>query len=153
MGEAELNMSSCGDPSRQTSISDSTTDFEDDGQKKFEFAAQPAVNPATQSALHPSSPIIYHYLTFETLIPSPTSNVSSDGSSATAPPRPELKKYTSPFDWPESRKRFTVFLSCIATMLTAYTAGAYSPAVKQMSEYWHVSDIAILVGITTFCFG
>ncbi|KAF7938125.1 hypothetical protein BELL_0027g00130 [Botrytis elliptica] len=153
MGEAELNMSSRGDPSRQTSVSDSTTDFEDDGQKRFEFAAQPAVNPATQSALHSSSPIIYHYLTFETLIPSPTSNVSSDGSSATAPPRPQLKKYTSPFDWPESRKRFTVFLSCMATMLTAYTAGAYSPAVKQMSEYWHVSDIAILAGITTFCFG
>ncbi|KAF7958805.1 hypothetical protein EAE96_002337 [Botrytis aclada] len=153
MGEAELNMSPHDDPSRQTSISDSTTDFEDDGQKRFEFAAQPAVSPATQSALHPSSPIIYHYLTFETLIPSPTSNVSSDGSSATAPPRPQLKKYTSPFDWPESRKRFTVFLSCVATMLTAFTAGAYSPAVKQMSEYWHVSDIAILVGITTFCFG
>ncbi|KAJ8069995.1 hypothetical protein OCU04_000399 [Sclerotinia nivalis] len=150
--DIELDMSSRGDL-KHTSISDSTTDFEDDGQKRLEFYSQYTKVPSTKNALNLSSPIIHHYLTFETSIPSPTSNISSTNSSATAPPRPDLKRFTSPFDWTEGRKRFTVFLSCIATLVTAFTAGAYSPAVKQMSALWHVSDVAILVGITTFCFG
>ncbi|ESZ98318.1 hypothetical protein SBOR_1311 [Sclerotinia borealis F-4128] len=150
MGDADLDMPSRGDL-RQTSLSESTTD--DDGQKRSEIYGLSTMNPSTTDALHGSSPIVYHYLTFETTIPSPTSIISSTGSLETAPARPDLKKYTSPFDWPESRKRFTVFLSCIATLVTAFTAGAYSPAVKQLSELWHVSDVAILVGFTTFCTG
>ncbi|KAI9650528.1 hypothetical protein NHQ30_000544 [Ciborinia camelliae] len=144
MSDAESDVPYRGDP-RQTSLYDSTTDFDDDGQQRF-------MSPSTKNSINASSPIVYHYLTFETSIPSPTSNISSTESSV-APARPELKKYTSPFNWPESRKRLTVFLSCVATAATAFTSGSYSPAVKQMAELWHVSDVAILVGITTFCTG
>lgn len=44
-------------------------------------------------------------------------------------------------------------LSCIATMFTAFTAGAYSPGAEQMTKEWHVSNVAFLVGITTFTTG
>ncbi len=46
-----------------------------------------------------------------------------------------------------------IWLSCIATLITAYTAGSYSPASGQMAAEWHVSETAVLVGITTFCTG
>jgi hypothetical protein len=103
------------------------------------------------NALDDSCPIIYHYLTFETPLPLPSR--SSDPSAPPAPPQPDLKKYISPFEWPESRKSFTIWLSCIATLITAYTAGSYSPPSKQMSDEWHVSEVAVDVGITSFCAG
>ncbi|QSZ28518.1 hypothetical protein DSL72_003016 [Monilinia vaccinii-corymbosi] len=154
MADGVLNTPSFGDP-KKTSLYDSTTDVEadDDGQKMLGFHGQPIIGPSTRSAVDVSSPIVYHYLTFETSVPSPMSNISCTDSSEMPPAPPELKLYTSPFDWPESRKRYTLFLSCMATFATAYTAGAYSPAAKQMSELWNVSDVAILVGITTFCVG
>ncbi|TVY51282.1 Efflux pump atB [Lachnellula cervina] len=99
------------------------------------------------------APIVYHYLTFETPLPTPSSLVSTLPSAPPAPLPPNLKKYTSPFDWPESRKSLIVWLSCIATLFTAYSAGAYSPAAQRMSDEWHVSEVAVLVGTTTFCFG
>jgi hypothetical protein len=46
-----------------------------------------------------------------------------------------------------------VWLSCIATLITAYTAGSYSPAIGQMEAEWNVSEVAALVGITNFCCG
>jgi multidrug resistance protein len=99
------------------------------------------------------SPIIYHYLTFETLLPSLSRYASGKPPEAPCPPQPDLTRYTSPFDWPESRKNFVISICCIATMVTAYTAGSYSPGVAQMSAEWDVSEVAVLVGITTFCCG
>lgn len=113
----------------------------------------PLTDSSDETVLDVESPIIYHYLTFDTPLPRPSSNISTYASSPPSPPQPDLKKYGSPFDWPKSRKNFTVWLSCIATLFTAYNAGAYSPAAAQMSEEWHVSTVAILVGITTFCTG
>lgn len=71
------------------------------------------------------TPIAYHYLTFDTELPPPTdSGLTKDGSAAPEPP--DLRNYVSPFTWSESRKTFTTWLSCAVTVLTAYTAGAYS---------------------------
>lgn len=97
-------------------------------------------------------PIIYHYLTFETELPAPTSLGPAQNGSA-APQQPDLKNYVSPFTWSTPRKTFTTWLSCAVTVVTAYTAGSYSPPSQQMSEYWDVSQIAIYVGITTFTTG
>jgi multidrug resistance protein len=107
----------------------------------------------SDSIVDASSPIIYHYLTFETRLPLPSGGLSSKSAAAPPPPQPDLKKYTSPFEWSKTRKRFTIVLSCIATLITGYTAGSYSPAAKQMSEAWHVSEVAVQIGITTFCCG
>ena len=100
-----------------------------------------------------SSPIIYHYLTFETPLPIPSRYVSGNSVEGSCPPQPNLTMYTSPFEWPKARKNVVMFLCCVATMTTAYTAGSYAPAVHQMSAEWDVSEVAVLVGITTFCCG
>ncbi len=97
-------------------------------------------------------PIVYHYLVFETELPSPTSlGPTRDGSPLPEPP--DLRNYISPFTWSESQKTFTTWLSCLITVVTAYTAGSYSPASDQLTEYLGVSQTAILVGITTFTTG
>lgn len=99
------------------------------------------------------SPIVYHYLTFETEIPSPSTLSSSNPNASPTPEPPDLRNYVSPFTWSESRKNFTTILSCAVTVVTAYTAGSYSPASAQLSAEWGVSQVAIYVGITTFTTG
>ena len=103
-------------------------------------------------SLQHDEPIVYHYLTFETELPSPTS-LGACRDTAAAPLPPDLQKYVSPFTWSKHRKNFMTWLSCAVTAVTAYTAGSYSPASEQMSEYWHVSQVATYVGITTFTTG
>ena len=97
--------------------------------------------------------IIYHYLTFETELPSPA-HLSQPSSNTSSPSQcPNLKKYTSPFLWSARRKSIMTWLSCIATALTAYTAGSYSSGNAQMTELWNVSDTAIAVGVAIFTLG
>jgi multidrug resistance protein len=107
----------------------------------------------SKKVLDESSPILYHYLTFETPLPRPSARLSANPSTPEAPPQPDLKKYTSPFEWSDSRKRFMIWLSCLATLVAAYTAGSYAPGTQQMTEEWGISEVAAVVGITTFCTG
>lgn len=44
-------------------------------------------------------------------------------------------------------------LCCVATLLTAYCAGSYSPPVAIMEAEFHASRPAVVTGITTFCVG
>ncbi|KAF2501289.1 MFS multidrug transporter-like protein [Lophium mytilinum] len=96
--------------------------------------------------------IVWHYLTFETELPSPTSIYLSEGQQSQPEP-PNLVKYTSPFEWSRLRKKLLIWVSCAATSVTAFSAGSYSPGVGQMTKEWHISDVACLVGITTFTTG
>lgn len=98
-------------------------------------------------------PIIYHYLTFDTKLPSPSPLRSWPPDGTSPPDPPDLRKYASPFTWSESRKRIITWLSCAVTVTCAYTGGAYSAASTQLSEYWGVSQTATYVGITTFTTG
>lgn len=105
-----------------------------------------------------SEEIVWRYLTFETEFPHPTSLLPSTpptaGNDHGPPPEPpNLAKYTNPFDWTEKRKNFTIWVACAITALTAYAAGSYTPGVAQMSAEWGVSNVAVLVGITTFTAG
>lgn len=97
--------------------------------------------------------IVYHYLTFETELPTPPSICVPKEGRGPPPPKPDLVRFTSPFEWSETRKSIIVWISCGITCLTAFTAGAYSPGIGQMTEEWGVSSVAALVGITTFCCG
>lgn len=99
------------------------------------------------------SPIVYHYLTFDTELPAPSTLSLPNSKASPAPEPPDLRNYVSPFTWSESRKNFTTLLSCAVTVVTAYTAGSYSPAAAQLSAEWGVSRVAIYVGITTFTTG
>ncbi|KAF1974422.1 MFS general substrate transporter [Bimuria novae-zelandiae CBS 107.79] len=97
--------------------------------------------------------IVRHYLTYATELPQPTSICPTREGQPPSPEAPNLKKYTSPFDWPEKRKSLTIYIACFITALTAFSAGSYSPGVEQMTEEWHVSSVAAYVGITTFTCG
>lgn len=70
-----------------------------------------------------------------------------------APPAPDLARFTDPRRWAAGRKNVMLFLSCVATLLTAYCAGAYSPAAGLLAAEFGVSTTAALVGITTFTTG
>ena len=98
-------------------------------------------------------PIFYHYLTFDTELPSPSTLTSANYNETSAPEAPDLRNYQSPFDWSKSRKTLILWLSCVSTIVTAYTAGSYSSASAAMAAEWDVSEEAIYVGITMFTTG
>ncbi|KAA8614839.1 ProP Permease of the major facilitator superfamily [Pyrenophora tritici-repentis] len=97
--------------------------------------------------------IVWHYLTFDTELPHPSTIHPTQPGQEPPPEPPNLVEYTSPFDWSEKRKKFTVWISCVITALAAFSAGAYSPGVYQMTQEWGVSSVAALVGITIFTTG
>ena len=102
--------------------------------------------------LDAESPITYHYLTFQTELPTPVIQTSRPNASL-PPESPALKQYQNPFEWRESRKTAILWISCVATSVTAFSAGSYVPAIDQMTAYFGVSEIACLVGITVFTCG
>ncbi|KAK6430133.1 hypothetical protein LTR95_013716 [Oleoguttula sp. CCFEE 5521] len=100
--------------------------------------------------------ILYHYMTFDTEIPSPAYLSSSPrdlDERPAAAPQPDLTAFISPFLWSKQRKNLITWLSCAATIVTAYTAGSYASGIDQMSAEWHVSNIAVTVGITVLTAG
>ncbi|KAK1752975.1 major facilitator superfamily domain-containing protein [Echria macrotheca] len=116
-----------------------------------ETNGRPTARQRTQGMMDDSAEITYPYLTFKT--PLPTPNVPSDATVETLQP-PDLSKYTNPITWPDSRKYLMLALSCVATFLTGYTSGSYSPPQSLMREDLGASsNIAVLTGITSFCAG
>ncbi|KAI5917901.1 hypothetical protein F4810DRAFT_628379 [Camillea tinctor] len=101
--------------------------------------------------LDSSAPITYLYLTFNTPIPEPEISTDAPPGGQALPPAPDLSQYINPLTWPRARKDIMVFLSCVATCLTAYTAGAYSPPASLIAEEFGTTREAALVGVTTFC--
>lgn len=96
--------------------------------------------------------ISYEYLEFETALLTPT-GIASPNRNGPPPDPPNLRPYTSPFEWSQSRKTFMIWLSCASTVVAAYSAGSYSAGNTQMSEEWGVSDVALNVGVTAFTTG
>jgi hypothetical protein len=152
MASPEIGLPSEEDQGRD---SEKNSIFGDDEKKRQypEDSTSDSTTKTSENVPDEQSPIIYHYLTFETRLPFLSPLVSTRTPPLPRPPQPDLKKYISPFEWPKSRKNFMIWLSCVATLITAYTAGSYAPASHQMSEEWQVSETAIVVGITTFCTG
>ncbi|KAI4594513.1 hypothetical protein KJ359_008302 [Pestalotiopsis sp. 9143b] len=96
-------------------------------------------------------PVTELYLTFDTILPIPNSSSTTQG--AVPPPSPDLSRYGDPTKLPHSKKNVMLLLSCIATCLTAYTAGAYSPPAELLASEFGVSRTAVLTGITLFTVG
>ena len=107
---------------------------------------------ASSITQHDAASIKFQYLTFDTDLPSTTDRATLDNCSCT-PGSPDLRDYVSPFTWSESRKTLTTVISCLVTICTAYTAGAYAPASTQLAKQWHVSQTAVYVGITMYTTG
>jgi MFS family permease len=111
---------------------------------------------ATAVVLNADTKIRMLYLTFETKLP--TANVLHSSTptqpNTTLPCQPDLTPFIDPHLWPDRRKNTLLTLSCIATFLTAYTAGSYSPPIPIMVRALHApSNLVVTVGITTFCLG
>ncbi|KAK5000066.1 hypothetical protein LTR66_001013 [Elasticomyces elasticus] len=137
-----------------------SSDFADSGNNPEIVDSEKYTRPAEDSEksslraepLGLEDAITYHYLTFDTEIPLPASTASIQNESIRPEP-PDLREYTSPFEWSSSRKSFITWLSCAATIVTAFTAGSYSSGTTQMEADWHISRLAVTVGITTFTTG
>jgi hypothetical protein len=122
----------------------------------IEKCAEDSTTGSDQDEVEEMGPedVVYRYLEFSTEVPTPVGvyTTPKEGQEP-PPPEPDLVRFTSPFEWPESKKSLIIWISCAVTTLTAFTAGAYSPGLGQMTEEWHVSNVAVLAGITTFCSG
>lgn len=130
--------------------------MDEDEETKLDDIQRPSTATSTaRELLDAESPIIYHYLTFDTPLPNatpPPLNASSAIDNKLLQP-PDLSKFQDPFTWSPWRKRFTVYISCIATLFTAYNAGSYAPPLPYFASEYGVSELAALTGITTFCLG
>ena len=104
-----------------------------------------------------TSEIVYHYLTFDTQLPQPSSlypHIHKENDSSTSPPQPpDLTAYMNPFEWSEKRKKNIIYLSCIATLFTAYAAGCYSSGIGQLETRFDISAPVATLGITIFTTG
>lgn len=99
------------------------------------------------------APIRYQYLTFETELPTRCTTRLLDQDASSSPAAPCLQEYQSPFTWSESRKTYTTYLLCAMAVAATYSAGSYSLVSAQLCEYWGISQMAVLFGITTFTSG
>ena len=98
--------------------------------------------PSNETAL----PTVYRDLSFETEFPLSYQPNSGSGF-------PDLKKYDSPYTWPPKKKAITVGIGYSVTLLTAYSAGAYSSGSSQLSAYLDQTPTAISVGVTMYSIG
>lgn len=110
-------------------------------------------NSHQSPVLTAESPIAYLYLTFDTPLPSANSTIASIVTPSAPPDEPNLLRYLDPTQWPTYRKAYHMVLCCIATGLTAYCAGSFSPPISIMEAEFDASKTALLTGLTTFCMG
>lgn len=114
-------------------------------EKRQDFRRLPA-------SMDTHSPISYLYLRFDTPLPVLVGTKLGDNGRE-LPPCPDLRRLESPLKWSPGRKYVLLAMSCIATFLTAYTAGAYSPPAVAMARDLGTSRLVVLAGIATFCLG
>lgn len=110
-------------------------------------------NHGTPIACSTDTPITYQYLTFNTALPLPNTTIRAPTALKEPPSDIDLRPFTNPTKWSVQRKAYHLVLCCIATLLTAYCAGSYSPPAAFMEAELHASRIAVISGITTFCMG
>jgi hypothetical protein len=68
--------------------------------------------------------IVWRYLMFETELPHPSNIHATTAGQEPPPDPPNLAKFSDPFQWSEARKNLTMWIACIITTLTAFSAGA-----------------------------
>lgn len=138
------------DPASDTEVECSEKEKEKEKRKGRDDIIIPANRTITKDH---HGEIVWQYLTFETDLPHPTSVHPTRADQDPPPEPPNLANYIDPFEWSRTRKNITIWVACVITALTAFTAGAYTPGVSQMTREWGISKVAALVGITTFTTG
>ena len=111
-------------------------------------------NPIKKSVPHQlpqdkdEAPIFYFNLAFDTDLPR-----CSQAHNFLEPAPPDLSAYASPFTWSSSRKSITTTIGYAITLVTSYSAGAYSSGSDQLAHQFERSHAIILTGITAYTFG
>jgi multidrug resistance protein len=99
----------------------------------------------------------YYYLDFLTPLPTTTLPIENDVTTThdgvRLPAPPNLVPFDSPFSWSPTRKTFILILSSAVTMLSAYTAGAYSMPYEELRRKWNIGAVSFNTGITTWGVG
>lgn len=122
-------------------------------EEDLSSSEKPRTEQSEATSLGSDTPISYLYLTFDTALPSPPIPEQPSVDGREPPPCPDLAAYTSPLSWGAYHKSILLILSCLATFLTAYTAGAYAPPANIMASDFGTSRLVVVVGITLFCMG
>lgn len=122
----------------------------DSMEKGGRSRSSPSGKDVDQERLGHDSPISYLYLTFDSHLPEPAAS-PDDGQSLPQPPN--LTAFTNPQQWSQGLKYLLLSLSCVATFLTAYSAGSYSSPSKLIAHDFDSTQTVVLLGITTFCAG
>ncbi|KAH8655228.1 major facilitator superfamily domain-containing protein [Xylariales sp. PMI_506] len=122
-----------------------------DEKKALKDGEAKGTTAASWTVVDASTPVTNIYLTFDTELP--TVNHPAALRSTDLPKCPDLRKYGDPTKMANTKKNIMLVLSCIATCLTAYTAGSYSPPATLLAEDFGVSRTAVLCGITLFTVG
>ena len=99
--------------------------------------------PTTEAA---PLPIVFRDLSFDTEFPLSYMPNSASGF-------PDITKYDSPYTWSPTKKAITVGIGYSVTLLTAYSAGAYSAGSTQLSAYLHQTPTIISIGVTMYSIG
>ncbi|KAI0411098.1 major facilitator superfamily domain-containing protein [Xylaria grammica] len=122
------------------------------GTSKVTWRPASSAGTSTQvsASLDRDSQIDYLYLTFDTVLPAPNFGAAAGSE---IPESPDFSQYVDPLRWPRARKNVMVAISCVATLFTAYTAGAYSPPVDLIAAELRTTREVALLGVTTFCLG
>jgi hypothetical protein len=120
-------------------------------QEKDVDSASTLREPPAQGA--DELPIVYHYLTFETELPSAPLPAEHDALRPRPPPCPNLRTFDNPFLWSRTRKSFMTWLSSLITVSAAYSSGSYIATADQLTQKWGISNVAYNVGITLFTVG
>ncbi|OAL37636.1 hypothetical protein AYO20_03143 [Fonsecaea nubica] len=104
------------------------------------------------SVLDKESSITYLDLSFETKLYLPPTECPP-GEASPKVKAPRLDRYVRPSEWSPARKNIMLCIACVATIFASFAASAYSPGAEQMAEEFHVSHVAVMVGITSFNMG
>ncbi len=149
-GVADTSLDGAAMPERKSNRAGTTTASP---REKDVDSASTLHDPSAQSSNH--LPIVYHYLTFDTQLPSALLAQPSehDGLRPHPPPCPNLREFDNPFTWSRSRKTFIMLICCATTVTAAYSAGSYESAAGQLTVTWGISNVVYNIGITIFTFG
>lgn len=95
-----------------------------------------------------NEPITFLPLDFHTELPLPAREITTPDLTP-----PNLRQYGSPYEWPFHKKASIMTVSCISTMFASFAASSYGPALSQLTAEFHVSKVAIFLGVTMFTAG
>ncbi|KEQ58381.1 MFS general substrate transporter [Aureobasidium melanogenum CBS 110374] len=93
------------------------------------------------------------YLDFTTPLPTLQNFGSAECNKEAIKVHKDAARLVSPQSWPASRKNFTMFVACVATVFASVAPSSYSPGLDQISREFDRGRVETLTGVTIFTVG